>query len=192
MSSVSEWIVREYFESLGFMVGQPCKYHVARRRNRGEEDICLIAVNPSVSKQQLPEKMLWTCEDLARVSRAAIGVCGWHSERIYTAMLESAPEILGFMSTPSLRIAAGRTGSDDMAKIICLSQLPVSEKLRQQMLAMLRQKGVDGVLLFRTMLAGLIKRVDMNRNYEKSDLLQVIRILKKYDLLRDPQLELFG
>jgi hypothetical protein len=33
--------------------------------------------------------------------------------------------------------------------------------------------------------------VEVNRNYQKSDLLQTIRILKNYDFFREPQLELF-
>ena len=33
---------------------------------------------------------------------------------------------------------------------------------------------------------------DIKKNYEKSDVLQVIRILKNYDFLNDTQMELFG
>jgi hypothetical protein len=33
-------------------------------------------------------------------------------------------------------------------------------------------------------------RVATNRNYVKSDLLQTLRLLKNYDLLKDPQMEL--
>ena len=42
------------------------------------------------------------------------------------------------------------------------------------------------------MLVEIIKGVDKNRNYEKSDILQVIRILKNYDLFKEAQLELFS
>jgi hypothetical protein len=56
---------------------------------------------------------------------------------------------------------------------------------------MLRAKGVDAIIPFRTMLADLIEQIEVNRNYQKSDLLQVIRILKNYDFFRGPQLELF-
>jgi hypothetical protein len=55
----------------------------------------------------------------------------------------------------------------------------------------LRAKGVDAVIPFRTILADLIARVEVNRNYQKSDLLQAIRILKNYDFFKGPQLELF-
>jgi hypothetical protein len=41
------------------------------------------------------------------------------------------------------------------------------------------------------MLADLIAHIEVNRNYLKSDLLQIIRILKNYDFFREAQLELF-
>ena len=42
------------------------------------------------------------------------------------------------------------------------------------------------------MLLDLIDKVEVNRNYRKSDTLQVIRILKNYDLLNDGQLDLLS
>ena len=41
------------------------------------------------------------------------------------------------------------------------------------------------------MLADLIAQIEVNRNYQKSDLLQALRILKNYDFFREPQLERF-
>ena len=41
------------------------------------------------------------------------------------------------------------------------------------------------------MLGDLIDQIEINRNYQKSDLLQVIRILKNYDFFKERQLELF-
>jgi hypothetical protein len=40
------------------------------------------------------------------------------------------------------------------------------------------------------MLLDIIERVEINKSYGKSDTLQVIRILKNYDLLKDAQLDL--
>jgi hypothetical protein len=50
---------------------------------------------------------------------------------------------------------------------------------------------VDHVIPFRTMLSDLVNETQANRNYQKSDLLQIIRILKNYEFFKDPQLELF-
>jgi hypothetical protein len=55
---------------------------------------------------------------------------------------------------------------------------------------MLKERGVDAIISFRTMLLDIIDRVEVNRNYRKSDTLQLLRILKTYDLLKDPQLDL--
>jgi hypothetical protein len=40
------------------------------------------------------------------------------------------------------------------------------------------------------MLLDLLDKVEVNQNYIKSDTLQVMRILKNYDLLKDAQLDL--
>jgi hypothetical protein len=56
---------------------------------------------------------------------------------------------------------------------------------------MLKERGVDGIISFRTILQELIGRIEINRNYRKSDTLQIMRILKNYDLLKEPQLDLF-
>jgi hypothetical protein len=42
------------------------------------------------------------------------------------------------------------------------------------------------------MLLDLIDKIEINRSYGKSDALQVMRILKNYDLLKDTQLDLPG
>ena len=62
---------------------------------------------------------------------------------------------------------------------------------RNESVELLKSKGVDAVIPFHTMLADLIDQIEVNRNYQKSDLLQVIRILKNYDFFKEPQLELF-
>jgi hypothetical protein len=56
---------------------------------------------------------------------------------------------------------------------------------------LLKERGVDGIISFRSMLLDLVDKVEVNRSYRKSDTLQVIRILKNYDLLKDGQLDMF-
>ena len=192
MSSVSEWIVREYFEMQGYLVSQPCKYAPGGRHKRLEEETDLVVVNPLIAELKLPETMLWTAADLKGIPQAVVGVCGWHTDRFYPKTLDQIPEILRFAGEESVRLVSRRLGGAPLAKILCFPQLPASEKLRADTLKILKQKGVDGVLLFRTLLLEMIAGVDINKNYEKSDLLQMLRILKNYDLIKHPQLELFG
>ena len=85
--------------------------------------------------------------------------------------------------------AFGKNGTP--LKILVVPALPQDQQARSETIALLRSKGIDAVLPFRTMLADLISETESNRNYQKSDLLQLIRILKNYDLFKEPQLELF-
>lgn len=192
MASISEWIVKEYFEMLGYMTSQPCKYYVIGRSKRLDEEIDFIISDPLISEQKIPENILWSTEDLKGIAYAVVGVYGWHTDRIYPAMIRQLTEICRFASQESIRQVSHRTGTTDIAKILCLTQLPASVKLRDETLSILKQKGIDGVLPFRTMLMELINRTDIRRNYEKSDILQVIRILKNYDLLKDTQMDFFA
>ena len=191
MSAVNEAIVREYFEMHGFLVGQPCKYVVPGRQKKAEEEVDLVVLNPRVKEHRVPEHVVWTGDDLGGVARAVVGIRGWHTERFYAKTFEQSPDILRFIESESIRFAARWLGNSAMAKILCLPRLPASDDLRTKALNVLKKKGVDGVIAFGAMLAELVYRVETHRNYEKSDLLQVLRLLKNYDLLKDSQLDLF-
>lgn len=191
MSAVNEQIVREYFEHLGYCVTQPCKYVSIGRNKRIEEELDLLVTHPQVPEHVLPTGMVWTSDELKTVSRAIVGVRGGHSERFYSGIYEQAPEILRYAERSARLAGAARLGGAPLAVILCIPELPVSEELRTKTLAGLRVRGVDGVITFRSMLMELISAVRSNRNYEKSDLLQILRILKAYGLVMDPQLEFF-
>lgn len=191
MSAVNEWIVREYFEQLGFLTSQPCKYLSSARHKKPDEELDLLIMRPQPQPAKLPDYMVWNTGDLAGIASAVVGVRGWHTDRIYAKTLVQTPEILRFAGPAARQAAAQRLGSTNVVAILCLPELPASGALKEKTLRALREHGIDGVLSFRTMLAELVSMVRSNCNYDKSDLLQVLRILKNYALLREPQLELF-
>lgn len=191
MTSVNEWIVREYFEMLGYLVNQPRKYAVPGRHKTADEEVDLVIYNPRVIEHVLPEQFIWTTGNLAGISRAVVGIRGWHTERFYASTFEQTPEILRYVEDASVRFAQALLGQGAMAKILCLPKLPVSGEMRNKMIDVLKEKGVDGVISFRTILLELVAKVDVNKNYDKSDLLQVIRLMKNYGLIKDDQME-FG
>jgi len=192
MSAINEWVVREYFEQLGFLVTQPRKYVPSGRQKKADEEIDLLVVNPTVGEHRLPDHLVWLTPDLAHVARAIVGVRGWHTERFSASRFEQWPDITRFAEPDSVRFASRLLSSEQMAKILCIPDLSGAGELKQKTISALRQRGIDGIISFRTMLTDLVAGVSTNRNYEKSDLLQVIRLLKNYKLLRDPQLELFA
>ena len=190
MAAVSETIVREYFELHGFFVRQQRKYIAPTRGEDEEVDFFLIHPQPQPKPGPLP--FVLTAADLPAIARAVVVVKGWHTESFSTAVMASAPEIFRFVEPATFQRAARTFGSDGPpAKILVVPALPQGEEARAQSIDLLRNKGVDAVIPFRTMLADLIEQIEVNRNYQKSDLLQIIRILKNYDFFREPQLELF-
>ena len=193
MSSVNEWIVREYLEALGFLVRQPRKYQVVARSKGLHEEVDLLAVNPAVKADAaLPKAKLWGANELAQVACAVVAVRGWHSEKFTAAMLASSPEIYRFTEPEAIRAAEAELGLGRPARILCMADLPADPDQRAEALGFLKSRGIDGVILFRPMLLELAERIDVKKTYEKSDLLQILRILKNYDLLKSGQMDLFA
>lgn len=190
MSAVNDWIVREYFEALGFLVQQPHKYQVLSRSKRPDEEMDLIAFNPHASGKP-PPPGLWGAAEVKHVRAAVVGIHGWHTKRISAAEVDLYPELFRFAEDDVARQAERLLGRGPVTRILCLPELPASVDMRTRTLEKIRQRGVDGVLVFRTILLELSAMTDVNRLYEKSDILQLLRILKTYGLLRGAQMELF-
>ncbi|MDX2109423.1 MAG: hypothetical protein SFY80_04200 [Verrucomicrobiota bacterium] len=199
MAGFDEHIVREYFELHGFLVRQLRKYQVQSRKKLAEEEIDLLVYNPAYRKGiRAPEFMLSSSE-LPQIHRAMVVIKGWHSYQRFTpTMLANSSEILQFLEKNVLKTAEqffpdtddefAATG--DLLKILVLPGLPTQEPHHSETIRLLRERGVDGVLSFRSMLRDIIAKVETNLNYQKSEILQIIRLLKNYDLIKDPQLEL--
>ena len=191
MSAVDESIVREYFESHGFLVCQRRKYIVQARRKTGDEEIDLVVLNPRATPSEGPLGFEITSAELKHVARAVVAVKGWHTEVFAPGVLAHQPKIFAFVEKRALEDAQQLVGGESLTKILVVPGLPRDAKLRARSIELLRAKGVDAVISFRAILRELTAKVATNRNYQKSDLLQILRLLKNYDLLKESQLE-FG
>ena len=191
MAAVSETMVREYFELHGFFVRQQRKY-VAPARAPEDEEADFYVVNPHYEGEAAPPPFILASSDLKGIARAIVVVKGWHTDTFSPARLAHVPEIFRFVEPPAFQQATRAFGSNGpLLKLMVVPALPQSAPARDETVELLRSKGIDGIIPFRTMLGDLINQIETNRNYQKSDLLQVIRILKNYDFFKEPQLELF-
>jgi hypothetical protein len=198
MSAIDEGIVREYFEQNGFLVRQARKYQVSARRKTGDEEIDLVVFNPAWRRgSRRPDFFLFSSE-LAFVHKAIVAVKGWHTGVFTPATLKSSPEIFRFLEENVLkevtRFFPAETPDDaggELAKILVLPSLPTAEPFRSQSVELLKAHGIDAIISFRAMLLDILDKIEINQNYSKSDTLQVMRILKNYDLLKDTQLDMF-
>lgn len=197
MSAIDEGIVREYFEQNGFLVRQVRKYQVTARRKSGDEEIDLLVYNPAWQRgARKPDFFLFSTE-LPFIQRAVVAVKPWHTNVFSPAILKSSPEIFRFLEEKVLKeatrlFAAGAEEENEsgLTKILVLPSLPTAEPFRSQSVELLKQSGVDAIISFRAMLLDLLEKIEINQNYTKSDTLQVMRILKNYDLVKDTQMDL--
>ena len=188
--AVSETIVREFFELHGFFVRQQRK-HIAPKREDDEVDFYVHNPGGPADESEVPF-VLESADDLKHLTRAVVVVKAWHTEVFTQAVLAHAPEMFRFAGPETFaRATSAFGGPGPLTKILVVPALPATGEARQQSIDVLRAKGIDAVIAFRTMLSDPIDHIEVNRNYQKSDLLQIIRILKNYDLFAAPQLELF-
>jgi|SRR5665213_2236710 len=198
MSAIDEGIVREYFEQNGFFVRQVRKYQVQARKKTSGEEIDLLVYNPAWQRGARKPDFFLFASELPFVQRAIVAIKPWHTDVFTPATLRNAPEkIFSFLEENVLRQAkrlfapdAGEPIERDVTKVLVLPALPTAEPFRSQSVELLKAKGVDAIISFRAMLLDMIENVEINRSYGKSDALQVIRILKNYDLLKEAQLDL--
>jgi hypothetical protein len=190
MAAVSETIVREFFELHGFFVRQQRKY-VPHKKSL-DEAIDFFVIHPEPQPAPGPLPFVLDSGNLRALASAVVVVKGWHTESFTPGRLSHAPEILRFVEPKVFQKAARAFGvGGTPAKVLVVPELPQDAAVREQSIALLRGRGVDAVISFRVMLTDLIGQVEISRNYQKSDLLQIIRILKIHGYFKEPQLELF-
>lgn len=187
MADVSIGLVREFFEESGFLVKINRKY---RGKSHGAE-IDLAVVNPRPESGS-PDSFILSLRDIKKISRAIVKVKGWHTESFSPSVLTTFPKIFRFVTPDVVRLAQEFFGTQEFLKILVVPSLPATRTSIEKSIEILKAKGVDGVIEFKTILEAIVNMVMPNRNYFESDLLQLVRIFKVYDMLKLGQMELFG
>ena len=189
MSAISEIIVREYFEIHNFLVRQQRK-HIPRTEKEDEEvDFIVYNPEPTGTIEKLP--VILDSEKLKSVSCAIVSVKGWHTDIVSPSIVKKITSDLEQFVKKDYRKYCANLSATPL-KIVVMPSITTNKEQRLKTLELLYNAGIDAVLQFRTILWDLVNYVQVNRNYSKSDVLQVIRILKAYDFFKEPQMMLFG
>lgn len=171
------------------------------RKKRADEEIDLVVYNPKAPAELPTMGFQLFSTDMMKIRRAVVVVKGWHTSRFTPAILKSSTKVFDFLKKDVLSKAEdyfNLDGSDveleetGFAKILVLPGLPTAEPQRSESIELLKARGVDGIITFSTILENLLRNVEVNHSYQKSDLLQMMRILKIYDMVKEPQMTLFG
>ena len=190
-----EQLIREYMEAHGFYVRSQRRTLASRRRKAPEEVVDLRILNPTGTGD--PTGFLWFSSDLRAVREALVFIRPWHREPGFNLrMLVKRPtEMIKFIETKVVKsleetLDSGR--SESVPRVLVLPAFPTADPPRLACTRMLRSAGVDAVLSFRSILDDVVQRVDLGQAYTRTEFMETLRILRSYDLLKDPQMGLFG
>ena len=199
MESFDENIVREYFELNGFFVRQLGKHAVRKRKKTEGSGVELLVYNPSAPADAPEPNFQLFSSDMSSVRQAIVVVHGWQHAGVTPAILKSPVRLLEFLKKETLSQADQTLRIDDSLvedpeayqKIMVLPGLPTADPQRSMCIEQFKAVGVDGVIAFSTILEDLLRQVEVNHSYQKSELLQFVRVLKIYDMVQAPQMNLF-
>lgn len=191
MADVSIAVVREFFEAHQFLIKINRKYVPTKKSGKEIEEIDLFVINQKPQQEEIASFVI-TPKDISKIHRAIIKIKGWHTESFGPAVLTTFPKIFQFVQPGVIKSASQFFDTKDFKKILIIPSLPATDRAKERSIEILKEKGITGVVEFKTILEAVTKKVHPNRNYFESDVLQLIRLFKIYDMLKGGQLELFG
>ncbi|MEA3364667.1 MAG: hypothetical protein U9Q79_03415 [Candidatus Hydrogenedentes bacterium] len=187
MADVNLQLVREFFELNLFAVLTNWQRESLRQRViDGSLQLFVENMNPSLSHDL---DVVLNPVDLCSIERALVEVRAWHAEKFYPSVVESNPVLWQFVSEESLAYARDIFNNRPFKSILVVSELPNSAEPRARSVELLLRAGIDHVLEFSSVLRDLLDKVSMHQNYTASPTLQTLRLLKRYRLVRNQQLE---
>ena len=187
MDDVNLQLVREFFELNVFRV--LTNWHQDPRTLRaGEQSGQLFVENASQpAARELP--IVLGEGDVAGIERAVVEVRAWHADRFYPSVIEANPILSQFVSEDSLALAHDVFTGLPFTTVLVVSELPVTVEQRNRSVELLRAAGVAHILEFPVILRTLLNKVSINGSYAASSTLQTLRLLKRYKLVRNQQME---
>ena len=190
MADTNTRVVREFLEANNFTVITNRKFQLQKAEPPGRYSIDLLGRNMQWSEPESPLPMRLQAEHMRHIPNIIVDVKGWHSHKFSPSIVGSMKELYYFVSPAALKFAGEVFDGAPFKSILVISEALADKASWSKMEAILREKGVDHVLEFPTILSFLISYVEVSVNYVGSDVLQLLRYLKRYGLVKGLQLEL--
>ncbi|MCH6257156.1 hypothetical protein MLD52_11410 [Puniceicoccaceae bacterium K14] len=200
MLKLDETIVQEYFEYNGFLVKALRKACPQAKRSLADEGASLYVKNSNfVSGGRDPAFTIFSSE-LRYMDSAIICVRGWHEDKAALATMTDGAEVAKYVETKISKKISKWFPQDVLEsigikeapmKILVAPVFPMHEQYRREIERVLREHGIDAILSFKSLLVDLIEHVNTKEVYPKSESLQLIRMLKTFDLVKSSQMN-FG
>jgi len=182
MPDINETIVRHFFELNGFLVRTNVKYWVSGARGGGDSDIDLVVYNLDPDRRHLSQDFVLTLDSLQCVRRAVVETKGWHTMSFTEGLVKSTPRIFNFVRPEAIEAAAEVFQDADFRRILAISKLSPIEDNRARTIELLKAGGIEHVIEFPTIFHYIAMRVEKNKNYPDSEIMQTMRLVKIYGM----------
>lgn len=201
MTRIEESIVRNYFESNGFLVRRLHRERSSSRARKQEPDYRDFAVTnmaPPMDNRE-PGFQLFS-NDLPLIRKAVVFVRTPVGRLNSINSLSGSNEMARFIEkeltrSPDETFAISdelvtRAGPHTFFRILVIPGLPSKDPHRLEAMRRLQTIEIDAVISIRSMLQDLSVRMERQSPNNDSDLMETLRLLKTFDMLKSPQMEI--
>ena len=194
-------LVESYFESNGFLVKGTASSGDALSSKKEKRLPSMAIFNPLTQGNDQNLGFRLFTSDLSNIRSALVGLLGWENTSFSNSLLASDARIFKYFKqetkddrvAESLKPGPELTGAGfgEFLRLLVVPALPRSEGKLRETFSLLKGLGVDGVLTIRSMLENLLRQTLPSKSYHGKSIFQILRLMKAYDLVKEPQLEMF-
>ena len=202
MVDIEQEILEAYFESNGFLVRQAGKPNDSEIKKKSLPLPTIAVLNPAVQSSDPNLSFRLFTGDLKGVHSALVSRLGWENSSFSNSILNSDAKLMKFFKqeVTQERISLGYNPGPElpeswMGSYLCLlvvPALPRNEVKLKDLFVLFREMGVGGVLCLSSMLENLLRQSMPTLKYSNNGVFQMLKLLKVYQLAREPQLDMFS
>ena len=202
MVDIEQEILEAYFESNGFLVRQAGKPNDSESKKKSLPLPTIAVLNPAVQSSDPNLSFRLFTGDLKGVRSALVSRLGWENSSFSNSILNSDAKLMKFFKQEvnQERISQGYNPGPElpeswMGSYLCLlvvPALPRNEVKLKDLFVLFREMGVGGVLCLSSMLENLLRQSMPTLKYSNNGVFQMLKLLKVYQLAREPQLDMFS
>ena len=191
-------VVEAYFEINGFLARKNPSLPLAAGRKKIDPLPEFTVYNPKTGQNSDKLGFRLFSADLMQVHSAQVFVLGWENTSFSNSLLSSEPRLVKFLrqEVDASRIGCSEQEPDNAQnhplRVLVVPALPVGLDRMNAVEQHLRKQGVQGVLTLKSIIENLFRQTLPSKlQLGGGHILQLLQMLKSYDLFRDPQVDMF-
>lgn len=202
MVDIEQEIMEAYFESNGFLVRQAGKPNDSEIKKKSLPLPTIAVLNPAVQSSDPNLSFRLFTGDLKGVRSALVSRLGWENSSFSNSILNSDAKLMKFFKqeVTQERISLGYNPGPELPEswmgsyqcLLVVPALPRNEVKLKDLFVLFREMGVGGVLCLSSMLENLLRQSMPTLKYSNNGVFQMLKLLKVYQLAREPQLDMFS